>query len=93
MVRDIASAIDPIEFCFVFLQATLIQEQVIFRAAFPQGENMRMLTKQQVIFGLFRAGTISAFDFQGNGFPEEFFLVIPGLLVIDQPQILKVNFR
>ncbi len=70
----------------LFFQLLIIRQQIIFRTTFPQGVNMRMLTKQQIIFGSL------PFNFIFQVFLKKLFLVIPGLPVINSAKIFDYDF-
>src|SRR5690606_26071733 len=69
-----------------------VQQQMFRLTTFSQGVNMRMLNKNEVVFGSYRSIVSAISCFLSNSIFQKCFLSFPGFLIINYTPILKKNF-
>ena len=85
MVRNVAAPVNFVKRSAFLFQEIFVYEQVVFGTAFTKRVNVRMLTKNQVIgrdFFFVGSYRFAVRHFYFQGFGKQFFLKIPGFLVI-----------
>ena len=88
MVSNIPSPVGLVISSLDLLQKLLPDQQVVLISALSQGIDMGMLTEQEILQGL---GLSQGLPFKIDQPMETFLLVVPGFLVIDNPQVNKLN--
>src|SRR5690606_37005494 len=91
-IGNVPTSIDLIECCLLFSKAFFVQQQMFRLTTFSQGVNMRMLDKNEVVFGSYRSIVSAISCFLSNSIFQKCFLSFPGFLIINYTPILKKNF-
>ena len=91
--RNIATPVDFVISGPDGFQKRTVGQQIRFVAALAEGINGRVFAKKQVVGGreLITLIPVPVGDFLGDNPGEEPFLLVPGGLVINQPQQLHFN--
>src|SRR5690554_2359610 len=93
VIGDVTSAVDGIIARCIFLKALGIEQQIFFIAAFSEGKNMGVFTKQQIIAcSLFRLRIFPVQDFLINRLLKQLLLIIPGGFIIHLSQVFENHF-
>lgn len=93
MVGNVSTAVDLVKGGVLLIERFIVEQQVVFRAAFPEGVNVWMFAEEQMVLGwcvvfFCRIAVIDLTLYSGF---EKLLLQLPGLLVIDKAQISELD--
>jgi hypothetical protein len=94
VVSDVPAAIDLVVFGLLGSEVVFIQKQMVGLTAFAKRIYMRVLAKEQKIWGQLLVSRFQApvLGLNSNRLRKNFLLTIPGLLVIDEAEVPEAYF-